>query len=86
MSIFHRVVEKSCSNESCWMSHVYHKKSPYLVGNFTHTLVIPFAAICRATTDDELRLVFECETFHLVIVDTSCFWVEVVAHGVVEDT
>ena len=86
MCIFYRIFEESGGNKSCRVSHVYHKEGANLVGNLTHALVVPFATVGRATADNELRLMFECETFHLVVVHTSGLGVEVVAHWIVENT
>ena len=86
MSILHGVVEQTCSNESCRVSHIDHEQSTNLVGNLTHALVVPLTTVSRSATDDELRLVLKSQLFHLVVVDASGLAVQVVANGVVENT
>ena len=68
------------------MSHVDHQECAYLVGNLAHTGIVPLTAVGRAATDDEFRLLFECETLHLIIVHAACLLVEIVAHRIVEDS
>ena len=85
VGILNRVVEQSCGDKTSGMCHVDHKQCSYLVGNLTHTLVIPLTAICRTTTDDKLWLVLDGKSFHLVIIHESRFSVKVVTDGVVEN-
>ena len=86
MCVFYWIVEKSGCDKTCGVSHVNHKESSHLVSYFAHALVIPLTAVCRTTTDDELRLVLDGKALHLVIIHATSFLVEVVAYGIVEDT
>ena len=86
VSVLNRVVEQTCSDKTCWVSHINHEKSTYLISNLTHTSVIPLTAVSRTTTDDELWLVLLSELLHLVIVNTTSLLVEVVTYRLVEDT
>ena len=84
MSVFHGVIEQTCCDESCRVSHVNHEDGTHLVGDFSHALVVPLTAVCRTTSDDELWLVLESELLHLVVVHATCFLVQVVAYRIVE--
>ena len=86
VGILHRVVEQSCGDKTSGMCHVDHKQCSHLVGNLTHTLVIPLTAICRTTTDDKLWLVLDGKSFHLVIIHSSCLLVEVISHRAIQNS
>ena len=86
VGILHGVVEQTGSDKTGRVSHVNHKESANLVGNLAHALVVPFAAISRTTTDDELWLVLDGESFHLVVIYTTSFLVEVVAYRTIQNT
>lgn len=68
------------------MRHVYHEQGTYLVGNLAHTLIIPFTTVCRATADYKFRFVLNGESFHLIIVHTTCFRIKVIANSIVKYT
>ena len=86
VSILYRVVKQTSSNQTCGVSHINHQQSTYLVGNLAHALVIPFAAVCRTTADNQFGLVLKSQLLHLVIIHTTCFLVQVVADGIVDQT
>ena len=86
VSPFHGVLQQSGSNQTGGVSHVDHQQGSHLVGNLAHALVVPFAAVGRATADNQLRLVLDGQLLHLVIVHAACLLVQVVAHGLVQDT
>ena len=86
MSIFNRVIEQTSGNQTGGVGHVDHEQSTHLVGDFAHALVIPLAAVGRATADDELGLVLQGQLLHLVVVNTSSLTVEVVANRIVKNT
>ena len=86
VSIFYRVLQQTGSNQTSGVSHVDHQQGTHLVGNLTHTLVVPFTAVGTATTDNQLGLVLQGQLLHLVVIHTACLLVQVVADGVVDDT
>ena len=53
--------------------------------NLTHTGVVPFAAISRAATNDELGLVLESELLHLVVIHTTSLLLQVVTDWLIDD-
>ena len=71
VGIFQRIVEQSGNNQTCWVSHVNHQQCSHLVGDGTHTGVIPVAAICAGTTDDEFWLFAKSHFFHHIIVNET---------------
>ncbi len=83
--ILQRVVQQSGCNQSCWMCHVYHQQCAYLIGNLAHACIVPFAAVGRATADNQLRLLGKCYAFHLVIVHASCLGVQVVCYRMIQN-
>ena len=84
--IFYGVLQQTGSNQTGGVSHINHQQSAYLVGNLTHTLVVPLTAVGRATADNQLRLVLEGQLLHLVIIHTTGLLVQVIADGVVDQT
>ena len=68
------------------MSHIDHEQGTHLIGNLTHALVVPLTAVSRATADDQLGLVLQRQLLHLVVVHAASLLVEVVAHGLIENT
>ena len=86
MSILHGVVEQTCSDKSCRVSHIDHEQSTNLVGNLTHALVVPLTAVCRTTTDNQLGLIFDSQLLHLVVVHTTSLLIQIITYGLVENT
>ena len=86
MGILHGVIQQTSGNQTSRMSHVNHQQSAHLVGNLAHALVVPLAAVSRATTDNQLGLVFDSQTLHLIVVYTTSLLVQVVTNGLVQDT
>ena len=85
VSILYRIVEQSGGNETCRVSHVDHEQGSHLVGNVAHACIVPLARVGRSSSNDELRLVLFCQTFHFVIVNASRLLVQRVGHGVIEN-
>ena len=83
VGILHRVVQQSGSYQSGRVGHVDHEQCTHFVGYLAHALVVPFAAVCRASADDELRFVLDGQLFHLVVVNAAGLAVEVVAYRIV---
>ena len=84
MRIFDRVVEQSGGDQTCRMRHVDHQQSPDLVGDFTHPLIIPFAAVSRCPADNHFGFVLQSEPFHGIVVDRPGLFGEFVTDGFVE--
>ena len=84
--ILDRVVKQAGCNKACWVCHIHHEQCAHLVGNLTHALVVPFTAVGRTTTNDELGLVLHGKLLHLVIVYTTGLFVEVIAHCMIKNT
>ena len=84
--ILDRVLEQTCGDEAGGVSHINHKDGANLVCDGTHTLPIPFAGVCRSASDEELGLALESDLLHLVVIDHSGLFVEMVCHRVVVDT
>ena len=82
--IFDRVVEQSGGDQTGRMRHVDHQQSPDLVGDFTHPLVIPFAAVSRCPADNHFGFVLQSEPFHGIVVDRPGLFGEFVTDGFVE--
>ena len=51
-----------------------------------HALVVPLTAVGRTTTDNQLRLVLQSQTLHLVVIDATSLLIQIIAYGLVEDT
>ena len=85
MSILQRVVQQSGSNKSGWMCHVDHEDGTYLVGNFAHPFVVPFARISRSASDNHFRVFTKSHFLHLVVVHPSGFFVQIVLARSVDD-
>ena len=86
MAILQRVVQEALGDEAGRVADVGHEDGSHLVGNGTHTLVVPIAAIGRGTGNDEFRLALKCNLLHLVVVDTTGFLGDMVSNGLVEHT
>ena len=84
--VFQWVLQQACGNQTGGVSHVNHEDGTHLVGDVAHALVVPFAAISRAATDDKLWLMFQRKAFHFVVINAPSFLVEVISHGVVQNT
>ena len=86
VSVFYGIVKQTSSNKTCGVSHVNHQKGTYLVGNFAHTFVIPFTTISTTTTNNQFGFVFQCQLLHFVVVNTTCFRIQVISDGFVQYT
>ena len=62
---------KSCCYKTCNMSHIYHKYSTYLIGNFPELLKIYCSCISTCACYNHLRLTFKCKSSHLIIIKVS---------------
>ena len=76
--IFNRVLQQSGSDQTRRVSHVDHQDSAYFICDFTHTFVVPFAGISRAAADNHFRLFAQSNFFHLVVVYTAGFLIQIV--------
>lgn len=85
MCVLHRIVENASCNESSRVRHVDHEECPNLIGNLTHTLIVPFTAVSRATTNNQFWFMFESEALHFVVVNTSSLLVQLIAHWLIEN-
>ena len=56
------------------------------VGNGTHALVIPFAAVSRTAADNQFRLFFQCDALHFVVINTTGLFVQEIRNGLVNQT
>ena len=86
MSIFQRIFKQTSSNQTSRVSHVNHKDSAHFISDIAHAFIVPFAAISRATTDNEFRFVFQGKAFHFIVVNATRFFVKVITYWVVENT
>ena len=86
MSPLHWVLEQACGNEAGGVGHIDHEQGAHLVGNLTHTLVVPFTAVGRAAADNQLGLIFDCQLLHLVVVHTTSLLIQIITYGLVENT
>ena len=86
MSVLQWVVEQASGNQTSWVSHVNHQEGTHLVSNLTHASIVPFAAISRTATNNQLWLILQSETFHLIIIHTACLLIQVVANRTIKDT
>ena len=68
------------------MSHINHQEGTYLIRNLAHAGIIPLTAVGTTTTDNQLRLVFQSQLLHLVVIHTTRLLVQVVADRIVENT
>ena len=84
VDVFERVFEEACGDKTGGVSHIYHHKCAHLVGDGTHTLVVPIAGISRRAADDEFGLALQRHALHLVVVNETCLFVYVVGNVVVE--
>ena len=66
------------------MGHVDHQQSSHFVGYLAHALVVPLAAVGRATADNQLGFVLQGQPFHLVIVHVSGLAVQRIADVPIE--
>ena len=68
------------------MSHVNHQDGTYLVRDFAHALIVPFAGISRTAADNHFGFLAQGNFFHLVIVHASGFPVQIVFAGSIDNT
>ena len=71
MRVFHRVFQKPCCYQACWVSHIHHEECTYLIGHFANTSVIPVAAICTRACDNEFGLLLTGHLFQLIVIHTA---------------
>ena len=84
MCIFQRIVKQTCGYQSGRMGHINQQYRSNLVGNLTHTCIIPLTTVGRSAADYKFRLMLKGQSFHLVIVHTSCFSVQIITYGFVK--
>ncbi len=68
------------------MSHVNHQDSTYLVCDFAHALVVPFAGISRTAADNHFGFLAQGDFFHLVIVHASGLLIQIIFAGSIDNT
>ena len=68
------------------MCHINHQQGAYLVGNLTHTLVVPLTTVSTTTTDNQLGLVLQGQLLHLVVIHTTRLLVQIITNRVIQDT
>ena len=59
---------KTRCHQSCDMYHIYHQYGTHFVCYFTELLEINGSGIRRSTGNDHLRLAFQCQFSHSVII------------------
>ena len=84
--VLNRILEQTCGNDSCRVSHIHPEDCPDLVGYLPHPLIIPLAGVCRSSADNQLGTALQGLALHLVIVHHPGLGVQPVGNGVVEKT
>ena len=84
--ILHGIVEQTSSNQTSGMCHINHQQGAYLVGNLTHTLVVPLTTVSTTTTDNQLGFVLQGQLLHLVVIHTTRLLVQIITNRVIQDT
>ena len=82
MGVLHRVLKQTGGDKAGGMRHIDHEDSTDLVGKTTHAGVIPFTGVGAGTADNEAGTLAACEFLHLLVVDTTCCRIHIVAQGV----
>ena len=62
---------KTCGYQSCDMCHVYHQYSTYFICHFSEFLKINGSCISAGTCNDHLRLTFQSQFSHSVIIQET---------------
>ena len=83
--IFQGIIEQSGGNKSGRMRHINHQQSPHVVGNLTHSLIVPFTTVGRASADNKFGFMLQSQPFHLFVIHSPGFFIEVVAYGFVKN-
>ena len=66
--IRNRARMKTCCHQSCDMCHIHHQYGTHFVCHFTEFLEINGSGIRRSTGNDHLRLAFQCQFSHSVVI------------------
>ncbi len=51
----------------------------------THTFVIPFTRVCRTATDNQFWFLTKSDFFHLVVINASCFLIQIIFARSIDD-
>ena len=86
MSIFHRILQKTCGNKTGSMCHIDPQNSSYLICNFPHPLIVPLSRICRSSTYNKFRMTLYCPLLHSIIIDISGSFIKSVRNRIVKNT
>ena len=84
VGIFDRIAQQSRGNQACRMGHIHPENGAHLVGNFTHTHIIPFTGISRSTAYNQFWTMFKGFALHIVIVNHSGGGIQTIRNGIVQ--
>ena len=73
------------SHQTGDVRHIHHEDGTVVIGNLTHTGVVPFTGIRRSTADEDLGTEDGGVLLKLVVVDETSLGIDVVGHSGEED-
>ena len=86
MGVFERVIQQTGCDESSRVSHIDHEDRADLIGYLADTGIIPFTAVRTRACDNQFRLVLARLTLQVLIIDTTCRFVQVITDRIEHQT
>ncbi len=80
--IVHGIRVKTCCNNSCYMRHINHKISAYIISNFSECFKINNSGIGACPCNYHFWLFFFCDFSYLIIINCFSFLIYSIEYNI----